>query len=59
MGINRSQGGHMNAQDLSEPWAGRVRWSLADKLPQLFKVVEDRAQAARETHNEAAARVGP
>jgi hypothetical protein len=35
-------------------WADRARWSVVDKLPQLFALVEDRAQHARNQRDAAA-----
>jgi hypothetical protein len=35
-------------------WADRARWSLVDKLPELFALVEDRAQHARNQRDMAA-----
>jgi hypothetical protein len=35
-------------------WADRARWSLADKFPELFALVEDRAQHARNQRDAAA-----
>ena len=38
-------------------WADRKRWSLSDRLPQLFEFAEKRALEARQQRDKAAARV--
>jgi hypothetical protein len=35
-------------------WADRARWSLADKLPELFALIEDRARQAKDQRSAAA-----